>query len=112
MTNTTSPLPVTTRRPAGAGSFAAAVVCAAVVSAAVSAVIAAIAHGAGASRAFKALDFATYTPFIVVGLLAGAIAWNLIRTGLLNLRGCSSGSRPLSWSSAWCRMSSSVRRAA
>lgn len=79
MTNT-RPLPIQTRRrPVGVGGIAAAVICAAIVSVASSAAIAAIAHGAGASRSFKALAFATYTPFIVLGLLVGAIAWNIIR---------------------------------
>ncbi len=79
MTGTTSPLPAATRRPAGAVGFAAAVLSAAIASIVLSAVIAAIAHGAGASHSFKALDIATYTPFIVIGLLAGATAWNIIR---------------------------------
>jgi protein-S-isoprenylcysteine O-methyltransferase Ste14 len=62
-----------------AAAFAGAVASAAVVSIALSAVVAAIARKAGASHSFKALDVGTYSPLVVIGLLAAAAAWVTIR---------------------------------
>jgi hypothetical protein len=54
-------------------------VLAAVLAVAADAVVAAIAHGAGASHAFRPLQPATYGGLTVVGILAGAVGWALIR---------------------------------
>lgn len=62
-----------------AAAFAAAVISAAAVSTLLSAGVAAIAHSAGASHAFKALDIGTFSSLIVIGLLAAATAWLLVR---------------------------------
>lgn len=43
-------------------------------------VIARIAHGAGVTRTFAPLHFATYTTVIVFGVIGGAIGWQLLRS--------------------------------
>jgi peptidoglycan/LPS O-acetylase OafA/YrhL len=59
---------------------------AAVVATAMNAVIAAIAHGAGASSQFQALQLPTYGTFTVIGVLAGAAGWAVVRAKARNPR--------------------------
>lgn len=54
-------------------------VVAAVLATALDAAVAAIAHGAGASHAFRPLQTATYGGLTVAGVLAGAAGWALVR---------------------------------
>jgi hypothetical protein len=42
-------------------------------------VIAAIAHGAGVSHAFSPLDPGAYIALIVLGVLGGAVGWQVVR---------------------------------
>ncbi len=51
---------------------------AAVVAIALSAVVAAVAHAAGVSHDFAALTIPVFTPFIIIGLLGGAVAWAIV----------------------------------
>jgi hypothetical protein len=46
--------------------------------------IADIAHGAGVNHTFAPLHFATYTALIVVGVIGGAIGWQVVRTRVTN----------------------------
>ncbi|BEP14193.1 hypothetical protein acdb102_25040 [Acidothermaceae bacterium B102] len=46
---------------------------------ALSAVVAAIAHGAGASDKFQALQVGTFAPLIVIGLVLAVVAWQVAR---------------------------------
>ena len=59
---------------------AAGVVAAIVVSVALNAAVAAIAHAAGASDDFNPLKFASYTSLTVIGVLAAAAVWAVIRS--------------------------------
>ncbi|MFG2126586.1 DUF6069 family protein [Streptomyces sp. NPDC048751] len=49
------------------------------VAVAVNAVVAAIAHAAGASDDFQPLQLSAYAPLTVIGVLAAAAAWAIIR---------------------------------
>ncbi|WP_430379356.1 DUF6069 family protein [Streptomyces sp. B1-3] len=51
----------------------------AVVAVALNAVVAAIAHAAGASHDFKPLQLSAYAPLTVIGVLAGAAGWAIVR---------------------------------
>jgi len=62
----------------------AAMVAAVVVGDLASVVIARIAHGAGVTHSFAPLHFATYTSLIVLGVIGGAIGWQLVRTRATN----------------------------
>ncbi|MFK0259665.1 DUF6069 family protein [Streptomyces sp. NPDC090445] len=62
-----------------AARLAAAVVLAATASVLVNAVIAAIAHAAGASQQFPPLTPGSYAAATVIGVLAGALAWQVVR---------------------------------
>jgi hypothetical protein len=75
---TASTHPSAGRRPV-AVSLVLAVVSASVVAALLCLLVAAGAHAAGASSAMLALTPAIFVPFIVVGVLAGAIGWSIIR---------------------------------
>jgi uncharacterized protein DUF6069 len=63
---------------------AAAVPAAAVVGDLSSTAIAAIAHHAGVTHSFAPLQFATYTALIVLGVIGGAIGWQLVRNRATN----------------------------
>ncbi|GGS21138.1 DUF6069 family protein [Streptomyces griseoviridis] len=65
-------------RPGGA-VVAGGLVATAVVAVALNAAVAAIAHAAGASDDFEQLHFADYALLTVVGVLAGAGGWALVR---------------------------------
>ena len=69
----------TLRTPPTAVAFPLAVVAAVVVGALGTTVIAAIAHAAGVSHSFSPLHPGTYIAFIVLGVLGGAVGWQLIR---------------------------------
>ena len=60
-------------------AFPLAVVVAVVVGALGTTVIAAIAHAAGVSHSFSPLHPGTYIAFIVLGVLGGAVGWQLVR---------------------------------
>ena len=60
-------------------AFPLAVVAAVVVGALGTTVIAAIAHGAGVSHSFSPLHPGSYIALIVLGVLGGAAAWQLVR---------------------------------
>lgn len=60
-------------------AFVSAVLGAAVIGSLGSWVVAAIAHAAGVSQDFQALQVGTFSFFVVVGVLAGATGWQLIR---------------------------------
>ncbi|MCP2241595.1 DUF6069 family protein [Lentzea aerocolonigenes] len=62
------------------------VVAAAAVATALNAAVAAIAHAAGASPEFQALQLPTYATFTVLGVLAGAAGWAIIRARARNPR--------------------------
>lgn len=83
MTSTTTPSPSrATRRPPArpvAVSIALAIVSASVVASVLCLGVAAIAHAAGASREMVALTPAVFVPLIVIGVIAGAIGWTIIR---------------------------------
>jgi hypothetical protein len=61
------------------GSMPLAIVTTAVIGVLASTLIAAVAHGAGVSHAFLPLHFATFTLFIVVAAIGGAVGWQLVR---------------------------------
>ena len=61
-------------------AFLAATVCAAVVSSLVNVLIAVLAHAAGASPAFLALQPQVFLVFTAVGTLAGVVGWTVIRS--------------------------------
>lgn len=73
-------------RPAGrtAARFAGAVLSAAAISSVADAAIAALAHAAGASHQFKPLTPAAFVPLTVIGILAGAAGWHLVRRRATN----------------------------
>jgi H+/Cl- antiporter ClcA len=54
-------------------------IAAAIAATALNAVVAALAHAAGASSTFQALQLPTYAVFTVLGVLAGAAGWALVR---------------------------------
>jgi hypothetical protein len=60
-------------------AFLLAVVGAVLVGALGTTVIAAIAHGVGVSHSFTPLHPGTYIAFIVLGVLGGAVGWQLVR---------------------------------
>jgi len=62
----------------------AAIAAAVVVGDLASVLIARIAHGAGVTPSFAPLHFATYTTLIVLGVIGGAIGWQLVRTRATN----------------------------
>jgi H+/Cl- antiporter ClcA len=75
MTATSTP-----RRLKTIAAMPAAVAAAVLVGDLVSMVIARMAHGAGVSQSFAPLHFATYTSLIVLGVIGGAVGWQLLRT--------------------------------
>ncbi len=76
MTSTSAAAPTRTRALTVAGGL----VAASVVAVALNAVVALIAHAAGASDDFQPLTFPAYATFTVLGILAGAAGWVLIRS--------------------------------
>ena len=68
------------RRLPGAVALPAAIISAVVVGDLASYVISAIAHAAGVAHSFSPLQPATFTVLIVVGVLAGGLGWQLVRT--------------------------------
>lgn len=68
----------------GGALIAGGLVAAAIVATALNAVVAAIAHAAGASSQLQALQLPTYTIFTVIGLLAGAAGWAIVRARARN----------------------------
>jgi hypothetical protein len=69
----------TLRTPPTAVAFPLAVVAAVVVGALGTTVIAAIAHGAGVAHSFSPLHPGSYIALIVLGVLGGAVGWQLVR---------------------------------
>jgi H+/Cl- antiporter ClcA len=65
-------------------AFPAAIGAAVVVGDLASVLIARIAHGAGVTHSFPPLHFATYTALIVLGVIGGAIGWQLVQTRATN----------------------------
>jgi uncharacterized protein DUF6069 len=65
-------------------SMPVAVIAAVVVSDLASILIARVARGAGVTHTFAPLHFATYTSLIVVGVIGGAIGWQLVRSRAKN----------------------------
>ncbi|MEO7262121.1 MAG: DUF6069 family protein [Jatrophihabitantaceae bacterium] len=78
----------TTVRPrsTSAGVIAAGVLVAIIVSVALNAAVAAIAHAAGASHEFEALEFGAYTFLTIIGILVATAVWALIRARASNPR--------------------------
>jgi len=74
-------------------AFLLAVVGAVLVGALGTTVIAAIAHGVGVSHSFTPLHPGTYIAFIVLGVLGGAVGWQLVRAKAY---------QPASSSGLWC----------
>lgn len=72
-------LPVSLARPART-AVALAVVSSAFVGTGLSAVVAAVAHGAGVSDKFQALQLGTFAPLIVVSLLIAVAVWQRVRS--------------------------------
>jgi hypothetical protein len=62
-----------------AAAVPAAIAAGAVVGDLASTAIAAIAHHAGVTQSFAPLQFATYTALSVLGVIGGAIGWQLVR---------------------------------
>jgi uncharacterized protein DUF6069 len=77
-----APITVTpaVRRLPRAAALPAAIISAVVVADLASYVISAIAHAAGVAHSFSPLQPATFTALIVVGVLAGGLGWQLVRT--------------------------------
>ncbi len=65
-------------------TIAGGLVIAALAATALNAVVAAIAHAAGASHDFRPLQVSTYAAFTVLGVLAGAGGWALVRARVGN----------------------------
>jgi hypothetical protein len=78
MTEIAAPTRMASSRPFIA-SFGLAVVSAAVVASVLCLGVAAVAHAAGASPQMLALTPTVFVPFIVIGVLGGAIGWSIIR---------------------------------
>ncbi len=76
MTSTSATAPTRNRALTVAGGL----VAASVVAVALNAVVALIAHAAGASDDFQPLTLPAYATFTVLGILAGAAGWVLIRS--------------------------------
>ncbi len=76
MTSTSAAAPTRTR----ALTVASGLVAASIVAVTLNAVVALIAHAAGASDDFQPLTFPAYATFTVLGILAGAAGWVLIRS--------------------------------
>jgi hypothetical protein len=80
LTTETSTAATSTVRPRSSGAVVAGGVLAAiVVSVALNAAVAAIAHAAGASRAFQALEFPAYSSLTIIGIAVATAAWAIIR---------------------------------
>ena len=81
MSQTSSPAATPAADPANrtALTVAKAVLVAAVGAVLADALIALVARAAGASHAFRPLTPAAYIPLTVIGVLAGAVAWQIIR---------------------------------
>ncbi|MGW4215198.1 DUF6069 family protein [Lentzea sp. NPDC004789] len=77
---------ITVRPARRSGLIAVGLVAAAIAATALNAVVAAIAHAAGASSQFQALQLPTYAAFTVIGVLAGAAGWGIIRARARNPR--------------------------
>jgi hypothetical protein len=77
-----APITVTpaVRRLRGAAALPAAIICAVVAGDLASYAISAIAHAAGVAHSFSPLQPATFSVLIVVGVLAGGLGWQLVRT--------------------------------
>ncbi|MEO6085351.1 MAG: DUF6069 family protein [Umezawaea sp.] len=76
--------PNSTVRTLGALAAAAATATAAIGSVLANTVIALLAHAAGASPDFQPLQFGTYLSLTVVGVLAGAVGWQVVRRRAAN----------------------------
>jgi len=74
------PRPGNLRNLPTAVAFPLAVVAAAVVGALGTTAIAAIAHGAGVTHSFSPLQPGAYIALIVLGVLGGAVGWQLVRS--------------------------------
>jgi hypothetical protein len=70
----------------GGALAAGALAAATIVATALNAAVAAIAHAAGASPDFQALQLPTYATFTLIGVLAGAAGWAVIRARSANPR--------------------------
>jgi hypothetical protein len=67
-----------------AAAVPAAIAAAVIIGDLASTAIAAIAHHAGVADSFAPLNFATYTALIVLGVIGGAIGWQLVRNRATN----------------------------